>query len=151
MPLSLRWCANAQCLPAATLVSLDYPACDLQAAQQHVQRLKQFQRQRRSSAAGAESVAAGTDARPGGVEAGDVASPAQQQQPAVQRRKRQLFPMQINLAADDVALRFEHHPLEVRSVAWVVHCTSCCCTSCSAALAACRAPSHACPAGTHYS
>lgn len=30
------------------------------------------------------------------------------------KRKRQLFPMQINLVADDVALRFEHHPLEVR-------------------------------------
>ena len=71
-----------------------------QAAQQHLQRLQQFQRQRRSSAAGDEAAAAA-----GGAEG---LPPAAQPKP-----KRRLFPMQIQLAADDVALRFEHHPLEV--------------------------------------
>lgn len=72
-----------------------------QAAQQHLQRIKQFRWQRRSSAAGDEAAAAAGAA--GGL------PPAAQPKP-----KRQLFPMQIQLAADDVALRFEHHPLEVR-------------------------------------
>jgi hypothetical protein len=83
------------------------------AAQQHLQCLKQFQRQRRSSAAGTgAAAAASTDAEPGAHVAGGPPSPAQQQQQPAPKRKRQLFPMQINLTAEDVALRFEHHPLE---------------------------------------
>lgn len=100
------------CLPSAP-----------QAAQQHLQCIKQFQRQRRSSAAGAGAEAAAAsapaDAGLATQEASGPAAPDMQQPETATlppKRKRQLFPMQINLVADDVALRFEHHPLEVRVV-----------------------------------
>lgn len=68
--------------------------------QQHLQRLKQLQRRKAAAAA---------DEPPLSGEALPAAEPQ-----AGRCQKRALFPMQINLDADDVALRFEHHPLEVR-------------------------------------
>lgn len=74
-----------------------------QALQQHLQRLRQFKQQRRTSSGG------------GGGAADSVAAAAQLPEPAPAPRKAsaRLFPMQVNLTADDAALRFEHHPLEV--------------------------------------
>ena len=82
------------------MLTAQYPLIPLlQAVQQHLQRLRQFKRQRRAA-----STAGGN---------GSAAVQLPELSPAPQRAKRHLFPMQINLAADDVALRFEHHPLEV--------------------------------------
>lgn len=71
--------------------------CPLQAMHQHLQHLELFKRQLRSGGGGA----AGANG---------------QQVPADERRQRPplLFPMQINLVAEEPALRFEHHPMEVR-------------------------------------
>jgi hypothetical protein len=73
----------------------------MQAMQQHLQRLKQLQRQRRSSS--------GSGAGEPPASGAAAAAGAGQRQP-----KRSLFPMQVNLTAEEVSLRFEHHPLEVR-------------------------------------
>lgn len=85
------------------MLTAQYPPIPLlQAVQQHLQRLRQFKRQRRAASTAG-----------GGGGDGSAVAQLPELSPAPQRAKRHLFPMQINLAADDVALRFEHHPLEV--------------------------------------
>lgn len=75
---------------------------------QHLQRLSQLRRQRRAGAAAAAAASVAGEP-PLSAEALPAAEPQ-----GAQSRKTSLFPMQINLDAEDVALRFEHHPLEVR-------------------------------------
>lgn len=93
--------------------------------QQHLHRLKQLKQRRKPPAAAA--VAAASTAGSGSALPGALLpdpAPDQQEQGEMQgqaRRRRSLFPMQINLDADDVALRFEHHPLEVSSAASAPH------------------------------
>ena len=78
----------------------------LQAMEQHLHRLKQQLKQRRRSTA-AQSADEG-----GALSGGEAPSAGGEAAPP--RGQRSLFPMQINVDAADVALRFEHHPLEVR-------------------------------------
>ncbi|KAL4444145.1 hypothetical protein ABPG75_011882 [Micractinium tetrahymenae] len=72
------------------------------AMQQHLQRLQQLKQRRKAAAAAAAA----------GGAAGEPALSGEPPPGVEPQRRRSLFPMQINLAADDVALRFEHHPLE---------------------------------------
>lgn len=97
--LSLAPAASAQAAHHTARAPL--PITSLQAMKQHLQQLRQLARRRRGSSPPDD---------PGGAGGGDAEGERGGQAQA--RARRSLFPMQINLAAQDAALRFEHHPME---------------------------------------